>query len=103
MASRWIRPVTFALVLGGLAAGSLSCAASLCERKHSYMSTQCSGGDVAYQPDAMCEAKVKNCNAAQMAAFEGYVSCLESQNICSLDAIAQCAEQHPGGVNLACS
>lgn len=96
------RRVTLALAFAGFAAGSVSCAASLCERKHSYMSTQCSGGDVAYQPDAMCEEKVKRCNAAQMAAFEGYVSCLESQGICSLDAIAQCAEQHPGGVNLAC-
>lgn len=97
-----MRRLTLALATLALALGSVSCAASLCERKHRYMSTQCSGGDVAYQADMMCEQKVKRCSPAQLAAFEGYVSCLESQNMCSLDAVAQCAEAHPGGVNLAC-
>ena len=97
-----MKKLSLALVFSLLAVGSISCAASLCERKHNFMSSTCSGGDVTYSPDVLCEEKVKRCNEGQLAQFRAYVSCLESAGICSLDVISKCAEAHPGGVNLAC-
>lgn len=75
---------------------------NLCQRKHNFMSSRCTGGDVTYAEDALCENKIKNCNAGQLAQMEGYVACLEAANQCSLDIMARCAEQYPGGVNLYC-
>lgn len=87
-----------------LAAGLLtSCATGLCERRDNFMRTTCAGTDVTYQGDPMCESKIENCTEAQLAQFRGYIECLESQNICSMDTLGSCAEAWPGGVNLMCS
>lgn len=79
-----------------------SCAASLCERRDAFMRNTCAGSNVTYTGDPMCERKVKKCNQAQLAQFQGYVQCLESQKVCSMEVLAGCAEKYPGGVNLAC-
>lgn len=97
-----MKKLSIALLFAFLTAGSVSCAASLCERKDSFMTRTCSGGTVTYTPDVLCEEKVKRCNEGQLAQFRAYVSCLESAGICSLEVISKCAEAHPGGVNLAC-
>ncbi|MBK6684894.1 MAG: hypothetical protein IPG45_10555 [Deltaproteobacteria bacterium] len=75
---------------------------NLCARKHAFMSSRCTGGDVTYSEDTACENKIKSCNPGQLAQMEGYVACLEGANQCSLDVMARCAEQYPGGVNLYC-
>jgi hypothetical protein len=80
-----------------------ACAATgPCQRKDDFFATRCGGSDVSYRPDPTCEAKIERCSPAQRAQLEGYVRCLETQNQCSLDAMARCAEQFPGGVNLSC-
>jgi hypothetical protein len=79
------------------------CASSICERKENWMRNNCVGGNVTWSPDATCEANLKNCNQGQLRQAEGYVACLESQNVCSLDTMAHCQEQFPGGVNLVCT
>lgn len=76
---------------------------NLCERKDRFMTNRCAGGDVTYHRDATCEEKIARCTPSHLAQLEGYVSCLESQNVCSMEALAQCAQAYPGGVNLACS
>ena len=80
-----------------------ACASSLCERRDDFLRNRCAGTSVTYTGDPMCEANVANCSDAQKAQFAGYVACLESQTICSLEALGRCAEQWPGGVNLACT
>ncbi len=82
---------------------STACAGpSLCERKAKFLNTRCSGGSVTATPDPYCENRVKNCNPAQLAQFKGYVSCLESAGVCSLEVMNQCRQKYPGGVNLTC-
>ncbi len=96
---------SFALAAATAAFATLSlsgCASSLCERKHAFMSSQCAGGDASYAGDPLCESRTQRCSEAQKKLLEGYVSCLESQNMCSMEALASCAQKHPGGVNLAC-
>lgn len=90
------------LALFALAGALAGCAAGLCERRADFFSSRCAGTDVAYSPDPYCEQKIESCTPAQKAQMEAYVGCLESANQCSLAIVAQCAEQHPGGVNLAC-
>ncbi len=91
------------LFLSLLALGLTSaCAASLCERKDKYLQTYCVGGDVTYHLDASCEAKVERCGPGQLAQLEGYVTCLEQKQMCSLDVMNDCAQRFPGGVNLSC-
>ena len=91
----------FSIVLLPLALEA--CASSMCERRDDFLRNRCAGTSVNYTGDATCEAKIARCSDAQKAQFEGYVSCLESQEICSLEALAACAEKWPGGVNLSCT
>jgi hypothetical protein len=79
-----------------------ACAANFCERKEKWFANHCSGTDVSWSHDATCEAALQNCDEGHIAQANAYVSCLESQNVCSLDTINSCAAQHPGGVNLQC-
>ena len=79
-----------------------ACAAGLCERRDSFMQKTCAGTDVTYHGDPMCENKIAQCSEGQLAQFRGYIECLESQKICSMDALSACAETWPGGVNLYC-
>ena len=79
-----------------------ACAANLCERKERFGRTRCAGTDVSWHADPSCEAKIEHCDAAHLAQFEGYVACLESQNECSMEALARCQSAYPGGVNLSC-
>ena len=91
--------------MAGLALSAMmlsACAASVCERKRTFMNSRCAGGSVAYDGEPMCEARTQNCSPAQKAQLEGYVSCLEEGNQCSMEALAACAKRFPGGVNLAC-
>lgn len=87
--------VTVALLLEG-------CASSLCERRDDFLRNRCTGTNVTYTGDPMCEANVAACSDVQTAQFAGYVACLERQTVCSLEALGRCAEQWPGGVNLVC-
>lgn len=80
-----------------------ACAASLCERRDTFMHSTCAGTNVTYGGDPMCENKIKKCSPGQLAQFEGYVSCLETQKMCSMEVLAGCAERFPGGVNLVCN
>lgn len=75
--------------------------ANLCVRKQNWFDQTCRGTDVAHS-DPMCEHNLDKCTEGQKAAFEAYVMCLEANNQCSLDIVAGCAAQHPGGVNLMC-
>ncbi len=100
MASR----IVLAGALGLVSLFAQACAGpGLCARKDAFFGTRCAGGDVTYQSDGACEAKIERCAPAQLAQLEGYVACLESQGQCSMDAMARCAEQFPGGVNLSCN
>ncbi|NJK90280.1 MAG: hypothetical protein HC923_13445 [Myxococcales bacterium] len=96
------RSVTGLAFVSLLFVATSGCAAGLCERKTKFFSGRCAGSEVVYTPDPSCEAKIEACTAAQKAQMEAYVSCLERANICSLAVVGQCAEQHPGGVNLSC-
>lgn len=79
-----------------------ACASNYCQRKDAWMSKTCVGGDTTWSPDPTCEANLENCDEGHLAQANAYVACLESHNTCSQDIIAQCAAQHPGGVNLQC-
>jgi hypothetical protein len=79
------------------------CAANLCQRKENWLENHCSGTDVTWSHDAMCEDNIDKCDPGHMKQLEGYVMCLESQNSCSLDTIGQCGQSYPGGVNLVCT
>ncbi len=99
MASR----IVLAGALGLVSLLAQACAApGLCQRKDAFFAQRCAGGDVTFQSDVACEAKVERCSPAQLAQLEGYVTCLESQGQCSMEAMARCAERFPGGVNLSC-
>ncbi|MCA9551655.1 MAG: hypothetical protein KC933_16580 [Myxococcales bacterium] len=97
-------PKSFALLAATVVAPFVlsACAAGLCERKDTFMRSTCSGTSMTYHGDPMCERKIAKCNEGQLAQFRGYVECLEAQNVCSMEALASCAEKWPGGVNLAC-
>jgi hypothetical protein len=79
-----------------------ACASNYCQRKEAWLSKNCVGGDVTWSPDATCEASLENCGEGHIAQANAYVSCLEASNVCSLDVMAACQAQHPGGVNLQC-
>lgn len=85
-----------------VAALGSACAANLCERKDRFFRDRCAGSDVSYSPDPLCLPNLDRCSEGQLAAMAAYVQCLESANVCSLEVIGTCAEQHPGGVNLQC-
>lgn len=93
---------TVALILATFAA---ACAGpSLCERKARYFDTRCRGqSSVTGSVPLDCEANLERCTPGQKAQMEGYVSCLESAGVCSLDVMRRCQEAFPGGVNLRCS
>ncbi len=80
-----------------------ACAASLCERQDNFMHKTCAGTNMTYSGTPMCEQKVAKCDAAHLAQFEGYVTCLEQKKVCSMEVLTSCAEKYPGGVNLVCS
>lgn len=80
-----------------------ACASSLCERRDTFMRSTCAGSNVTYGGDPMCERKVEKCDEAHLAQFRGYVECLEAQKVCSMEALASCAQKYPGGVNLVCN
>ena len=71
---------------------------SVCARKEKWLGSHCAGTDVAWSHDASCESSIKSCDEAHMAQINGYVACLESQSVCSLDTMAACQAQYPGGV-----
>jgi hypothetical protein len=73
-----------------------------CVRKDRWFQSRCAGTDVAYSPDPNCEFNLEHCDVGHVQQFNSYVSCIESQNVCSLDAINSCQQQFPGGVNLMC-
>lgn len=85
-----------------LAFGTTACSANLCQRQVKAMG-KCQGTDVTFTPDSMCEHNLDVCGPAKLGAFEQYVRCLEGMRACSLDAIGQCAQAYPGGVNLMCA
>ena len=90
-----------AVLFASFAAG---CAGpNLCERKENFLANHCAGTDVSYSSDAYCQEKIGKCSPAHLKQLEGYVSCLEAANLCSLEVMGQCAQAHPGGVNLICS
>lgn len=92
-----------AIALSAFVATTLAgCSASFCKRKDNFFRNRCAGA-VAYNGDPMCESFMEKCTDAQLAAANAYVTCLESINQCSLDAVSQCAAQHPNGVNLMCT
>jgi hypothetical protein len=98
--------LTKATILFGaliLAAQLAACSPSLCARKDNWFKNHCAGTDVAYSSDPMCEKNLEHCDRAHLAQAQGYISCIESQNSCSLDGIAACGNQYPGGVNLVCT
>jgi hypothetical protein len=97
-----MKKLIFALTLISMFALS-ACAANFCERKEKWLASHCVGGDVTWSPDPTCEAALENCNEGQIAQANAYVACLEAQNVCSLDVMGACAQQHPGGVNLQCA
>ncbi len=76
---------------------------SACVRKERWLASHCAGTDVAWSHDATCEESIKRCDDAHMAQINGYVACLESQSVCSLDTMNACQAQYPGGVNLMCT
>lgn len=87
-----------------LAAFALSaCSSNLCVRKEKWLESHCAGTDVSWSHDSTCEAAIDKCDQGHLAQMEGYVKCLESQNVCSLDVMAQCQQAYPGGVNLSCT
>jgi hypothetical protein len=98
------KKIVIAIAFAVLAALSISaCASSPCARKEKWLASHCAGTDVAWSHDATCESSIKNCDQGHLAQIEGYVSCLESQNVCSLDTMNACQSQYPGGVNLVCT
>jgi hypothetical protein len=80
-----------------------ACAPNLCQRKHDWFASHCAGTDVSYSRDSTCEAAIDHCDQGHLAQLQSYVMCLESQNMCSMDTIAACGQQYPGGVNLMCT
>jgi len=90
------------LVLALGLAGSMSCAANLCQRKDSAMK-RCTAGNLSYTGDPSCERNLEVCGPEKLKVLEGYVMCLESLNQCTLDTMNACGSQHPGAVNLSCS
>jgi len=81
---------------------SMSACANLCQRRDTVLTNLCDGTEVVFQPDMMCESNLDKCTAGKLRQFEGYVMCIESMKVCSLDAINACASKFPGGRNLQC-
>jgi hypothetical protein len=100
MISKTSTAILFAL---GLAVAVSACSSSVCARKEKWLGSHCAGTDIAWSHDASCESSIKKCDQAHMAQIEGYVSCLEGQNVCSLDTMNSCQAAYPGGVNLVCN
>lgn len=98
-----LKPLT--LLAATLLAPALlsACASSLCERRDNFMHNTCTGTNMTYSGDPMCEQKVAKCDAAHLSQFEGYVACLEQKKICSMEVLSSCAQKYPGGVNLVCN
>jgi len=78
------------------------CAANLCERKDRWFERQCAGTPVVYGGDQECERNLDVCPKEKLVLLEGYVACLERQNVCSLESVNQCGQQYPGARNLRC-
>lgn len=79
-----------------------SCAAGLCERRARFFERQCAGTEVVFDKDPTCRDRIEGCSDLQRQQMDAYVSCLEASNQCSMAVVAQCAQAHPGGVNLSC-
>jgi hypothetical protein len=91
------------LSLVGASLLAMSACANLCQRRDRVLTNLCDGTEVVFQPDMRCEANLDNCTQGKLRQFEGYVLCVESMKICSLDAINACAAKYPGGRNLQCA
>lgn len=100
MRNRLVSSLALLLVSASLTLSG--CASSLCARKEAWLKNHCAGTDVTWSHDATCERAIEHCDEGHLAQMQGYVSCLESQNVCSLDTMNQCGQQYPGGVNLSC-
>ena len=94
------RILSLSLVSAALLA--MSACANLCQRRDRVLTNLCDGTAVVFQPDMMCESNLDKCSAGKLRQFEGYVMCVESMKMCSLDAINACAAKFPGGRNLQC-
>lgn len=93
----------FLALLAAVAVEAACSGPSVCARKEKWLASHCAGTEVTWSHDATCEASLKHCDPPRLAQAEGYVACLESQNVCSLESMSSCQAQYPGGVNLVCT